>query len=361
MSESKRQTAVAPVSAAAPSRKTAGLTLAIFGGVLVFLYLIRDILFPFVFAGIVAYVCTPLIDWLAARTRAPRWLFAVLVLIALMAVAALIAWLGLPPLIRQLTQAGGNLERSLEGMLRQFMGTTTVNLLGTPINAHDLAVRLVAGLQNLLSDSTRVFAIVAYGLAGMFGFILCWVLLGYLLIAGERTGDALFWLVPPKQRPFAHRVWNDLHNVLWRYFVGVALVVLYASTAAYIGLGLILGIRHAVFLALISGLLEVIPVVGPFASATIAGLVAVQQATSAWNILEYIIYAIALRVSIDEFFGPIVLGKAAYLPPSLVIFCFLAGGILFGVVGVVLAIPFALTVRATLAELYRDPDALRPH
>jgi predicted PurR-regulated permease PerM len=155
-------------------------------------------------------------------------------------------------------------------------------------------------------------------------------------------------------------VWNDLHNVLWRYFFGVALVVVYASTAAYIGLGLILHIHHALFLALISGLLEVIPVVGPFASATLAGLVAVQQATSPWNIVEYIAYAVALRVSIDEFFGPIVLGRAAYLPPVLVIFCFLAGGILFGIVGIVLAVPFALTVKAILAELYRDPSAI-PH
>ena len=344
-----------------PARRAAGTTLAVVAGVLIFIYLVRDILFPFVFAGIVAYVCTPLIDGLAARARAPRWIFAILALVVLMAGAALIGWLGLPPLIQQVTQAGGNLQGSLEGILHQFMGNAAVNLLGSPITAHDLAARVVSGLQSFTNDGARLLPLVAYGFAGMFGFILCWVLLGYLLVAGSRTGDALFWLVPPGQRPFAHRVWRDLHSVLWRYFVGVALVVVYASTAAYIGLGLILDIHHALFLALISGLLEVIPVVGPFASATIAGLVAVQQATSAWNIVEYIIYAVALRVSIDEFFGPIVLGKAAYLPPALIIFCFLAGGVLFGIVGVVLAVPFALSVRATLAELYRDRKALLPH
>lgn len=348
-----------PASVAA-SRRTIALTLAIFASLMVVLYLIREILFPFVFAGVLAYVCTPPIDWLARRTRAPRWIYAVLVLVALMSVAALIGWLGVPPLIKQVTQAGGNLQGSLEGMLRQFLGKGTINLLGTPVNAHDIAQNLITGLHQVFSDSTRVFTLLAFGFAGMFGFILCWVLLGYLLIAGARTGDQLFWLIPPGHRPFAHRVWRDLHNVLWRYFVGVALVVIYASTAAYIGLGLILDIHHAVFLALISGLLEVIPVVGPFASATIAGLVAIQQATSAWNIVEYIMYAVALRVSIDEFFGPIVLGRAAYLPPVLVMFSFLAGGILYGIVGVVIAVPFALTIKAILAELYRDPEAV-PH
>jgi len=359
---SSRHTSAArsdPVPAAA-SRRTTTLTLAIFAGVMVVLYLIRDILFPFVFAGVLAYVCTPPIDWLARRTRAPRWMFAVLVLMVLMILAALIGWLGVPPLIKQVTHAGGNLQGSLEGILQEFLGKGTINLLGAPVDAHDVAQNIVNGLQRLLSDSTRVLTLLGYGFAGMFGFILCWVLLGYLLIAGARTGDQLFWLIPPNHRPFAHRVWQDLHNVLWRYFVGVALVVVYASTAAYIGLGLILHIHHALFLALISGMLEVIPVIGPFASATIAGLVAIQQATSAWNIVEYIMYAVALRVSIDEFFGPIVLGRAAYLPPVLVMFAFLAGGILYGIVGVVIAVPFALTIKAILAELYRDPEAV-PH
>ena len=115
----------APVAA---SRRTTALTLAIFAGLMVVLYLIRDILFPFVFAGVLAYVCTPPIDWLARRTRAPRWIFAVLALIVLMSVAALIGWLGVPPLIKEITHAGGNLQGSLEGMLRQFLGGGTIRV-----------------------------------------------------------------------------------------------------------------------------------------------------------------------------------------------------------------------------------------
>jgi predicted PurR-regulated permease PerM len=144
-----------------------------------------------------------------------------------------------------------------------------------------------------------------------------------------------------------------------RYFLGVGLVVIYASTAAYIGLGLILHIHNALFLALMTGLLEIIPVIGPVASGTIAGLVAMGQAQSSWNIIEYIIYAVALRISIDEFFGPIVLGKAAYMRPVLVIFCFLAGGMLFGIVGVILAVPAALAVKAILGEVYEEEGLRR--
>jgi len=142
-----------------------------------------------------------------------------------------------------------------------------------------------------------------------------------------------------------------------RYFIGVIAVVVYSSTAAYLGLGIVLGIPHAVLLALMTGLLEMIPMAGPYAAAVIAGLVAVRYATGIEPIIAYAIYATVLRLSIDQLFGPIVLGTAARLHPVVVIFCLLAGGALFGIVGVILAVPVALVLRTTLAILYDEPQA----
>jgi predicted PurR-regulated permease PerM len=70
--------------------------------------------------------------------------------------------------------------------------------------------------------------------------------------------------------------------------------------------------------------------------------------------MAYVIYAAALRISIDQFIGPIVLGKAAYIHPVLVIFCFLSGALLFGLVGVILAVPTAIAIKSTLTVLYRE-------
>ncbi|MGC2222534.1 MAG: AI-2E family transporter, partial [Methylocella sp.] len=165
------------------------------------------------------------------------------------------------------------------------------------------------------------------------------------------------WLIPPKQRPLIRSMWAQLDPVLKRYFIGIAVVVTYASIAAYIGLGLVLGLRNAVLLAILTGLLEMIPVVGPASSAVIAGLAAISGATSIWNIAAYAIYAIALRLSIDQLVAPVVLGRASALPPVLIIFCFLAGGVLFGIPGVILAVPLALTIRIVLATLYEAPLA----
>jgi predicted PurR-regulated permease PerM len=341
-----------------PSRGTTALTIGIVAGILLFFYFVRNALIPFVFAGVIAFVTTPAIDWAVARTRLPRWIFALVTLVLVLCFFTFIGWLGIPSLAGQITNMGSNLQASIAALLRDLMGNGTINMFGNTLNADAIAKKIIDSVVDLLSANQ--FTLVSYSFAGMIGMILSFVLLGYMLFGGRTTAESAFWLIPPSRRDFAHRVWNDVSPTLRRYFFGVFLVVVYASTAAYIGLGLILDIHNALFLALITGVLEVIPVVGPIASGTIAGLVAIQQAKEAWNILEYIIYAIALRISIDQFFAPIVLGKAAYLPPALVIFCFLAGGMLFGVVGVILAVPAALTVKALLGEAYHE-EGLRQH
>src|SRR5262249_11850087 len=136
---------------------------------------------------------------------------------------------------------------------------------------------------------------------------------------------------------------------------GVLIVVAYAATAAYIGLGVVLHIPHAVFLALFTGFLEMIPVFGPLAAAVIAGLVAVHYATGIAAIIGYAIYATVLRLSIDQLFGAVALGTAARLHPVVIIFCFIAGSVLFGVTGVILAVPVALSIKTCLTVFYDEP------
>ncbi|MGH8298792.1 MAG: AI-2E family transporter [Steroidobacteraceae bacterium] len=330
-------------------------TITVMVGLVVFLYLVRDILLPFVVAAVVAFVATPLVDWLAARTRVPRALYALGVLFALMGLGALIGWLGAPPLLRELQRIGGNLQGTVTAFVRVLLGHSTLSLLGERLDAASIGA-LVAHEATSWVQGGRILQVAALGAAGLFGGILTLVLLGYFLLDAHRIGRGLAWLIPPRYRAFSSRVGQELEPVLRRYFIGVGCVVIYASSAAYIGLGLVLKLQHALFLALITGLLELIPFVGPAASAVIAGLVAVQQASSGWNILAYIVYATALRISIDQFFGPLVLGRAAYVPPVLVIFCFLAGGLLFGIVGVVLSVPVALSIKVLLGVIYQEPE-----
>ncbi|MFZ1922066.1 MAG: AI-2E family transporter [Xanthobacteraceae bacterium] len=321
------------------------------------LYEIQWILPPFVLAGLLAYICTPLIEWLTARSGLPRMVFAIAVFMVFSLLAAAIGYLGLPPLAQELTRVFTDFESIVREMAQRMLGGAKISLLGRPMDAAQLAQAAGDGLRNWLGKTGSVLVIGGVAFGTMFGFLLSVVLLFYFLVSGPSIARGLLRLVPPGQRPLIVHVWSLLDPVLKRYFIGVLMVVAYAATAAYVGLGLVLGIPHAAALALVTGFLEMIPVLGPGASALIAGLVAVHYATGIGPIIAYAIYATALRISIDQLFGPLALGAAARLHPVMVIFCFLAGGLLFGMVGVVLSVPVTLTVKTTLALLYDEMDA----
>ena len=99
--------------------------------------------------------------------------------------------------------------------------------------------------------------------------------------------------------------------------------------------------------------------VGPIASFILFGLLAVQQ-TAYGQIIGFGIFAIALRLSIDQLVGPLVLGKAAEIPALVVIFAFLVGGTLYGLLGVILAIPTAAAIKIVLANIYGDAEDASP-
>ncbi len=350
-SEAERLNGRTPATAPLDSGETRAIMI---GAVIlaVFLYWIKLILLPFVFAGIIAYICTPLLDWAAARTRWPRALFAVGLFVVILAITLGFLAVAGQRLVAEAQNTAVDLQGMLENYARQAFGDRAINVFGTPMNAHQIVQSLLARIRDWLGQTNQIALAAGYGAGAVMGLFLTMVLLFYFLVSGRSLAQGLFWVVPPHRRPLVARIWMRLDPVLMRYFVGVLAVVAYASVAAYIGLGIILGIKHAVLLALLTGILETVPVISPTAAAIIAGLVSLTTANGIVNVFEYAIYATVLRLSIDQVVGPVVLGRAARVHPVLIIFCFLAGGIILGIAGVILAVPIALVIKSTLATLY---------
>jgi len=309
------------------------------------------ILLPFVLAAILALLCAPLIQAVVGRTGWPRWLVSSLLLFALLSCAALLGWALVPPLIRDLVSVGSDLQGAAQRLFQSLLGA---HFLNAHVDPARLANEAVTRLRQWAGGDTILLA-GEFGFASFFGFILFWVLLAYFLLDEPRISAGLLWLVPPARRPFALRVWRDLGPALRRYFAGVILIAAYATFAAYLGLGWFLRLHDAVFLAVLTGILELLPLIGPLAAALIAGLVAMGQYEGGIHLIAYVVYAVALRISIDQLVGPIVLGRAGRMPPALVIFCFLTGGVLFGITGVILGVPIALAVKSILTVRYDLP------
>jgi len=130
------------------------------------------------------------------------------------------------------------------------------------------------------------------------------------------------------------------------------------SLLTYIALT-ILGVRYAAVIAIISGILEIIPLIGPWSAAGIAMSVALFQASAPFGwptwVLALVVGAtyFVLRMFEDNFIIPFVVGHAVNLHPVIVLFAILAGGALGGPFGLLVAIPVAATVRLLLRYLYR--------
>jgi predicted PurR-regulated permease PerM len=327
------------------------------GGALVaavLVFLLRWILLPFVVSLIVAYLCAPLVGWLARSARLPRAGAAVLVFAAVTATAFAACWLAIAPLARELQPVVSSPRSALETLVTGLLHGQHFLWMGRPVDGPRLAAQIAQVVESRVASGSAPLMWLSSGVAAVFGVFLSWVLLGYFLIGGPALARGALWLVPPGRRPFVSRVWRELNPVLRRYFVGVALVIVYAACAAYLGLGVILGLHHALLLAVLTGFLELIPLVGPAASAVMAGLAALREASNPWGLAGYVVYAFMLRLSIDQLFGPLVLGRAGALSPVVVLFSFIVGAALYGVLGVILAVPCALAIRATLAAVYAE-------
>jgi predicted PurR-regulated permease PerM len=331
------------------------LTLAVFVVLAAFLfYRLQVILLPFVISGLLAYICNPLINRMASSTGLSRSYCAVATFVMLVSIATLVGFLGLPPLLREFTRAATDFRGTLASLARAAVGDGNVNFLGHPLNASQLAQSAESAVRDWIGQPGNMLQLGEIAFSTVFGLFLSLLLLFYFLYSGPYMMRGLLWIVPPAQRPLALDLWAKLDPILRRYFVGVLVVVTYAATVAYIGLGVVLHLPHAIFLALLTGFLEMIPMVGPLTAIAIAGIVAVRHAVSIGPIVGYAIYAAALRVSIDQLFGPLALGAAAQLHPVAIIFCFIAGGALFGVAGFILSVPLALVIKTCLAVMYGE-------
>jgi predicted PurR-regulated permease PerM len=253
----------------------------------------------------------------------------------------------------QLAQRG---PATIQKLIESVVGPNGVSVFGETYTASDL-MRALTAMGGKLVEIGAVLQIGKLGVGAIFGLFLTLVLTPYFMISGPRLAAGSIWLIPPERRKSVTDLLPKIIPVLRRYLLGIFLVVVYTSIVAWIGFGPIFKLPGAVLLAVTVGILEIIPVVGPLSAAALVGIVAAQQATLIGAAL-LMGFVLALRLSIDNLVGPIVLGQAARLHPVVVITGFVFGAMLFGVVGLLLAVPTAVCIKIALEHYYAEP--IRP-
>jgi predicted PurR-regulated permease PerM len=328
-------------------------------GVGLLVYALRFILLPFVFGAAFAFALQPLVIWLKQCWHWPHWMAATLAFLVLLAVIGAGAYglgAGLSADVSRLSQ---DLPNLLRPAIEAVIGKNDQHVFGQTVNAENLSHRASDAIEESLHDHGNLVGVVVKSLAGAMGLFLTLLLALYFLLSGQTLLKGLLGLVPPAHRRFAGRIGEHALDILRHYFVGVAIIIAMTAAVAWIALGLVLHLPHALLLSIVVGVFELVPVAGPILSITVVSLVALGEG-SAWMILGVAIFFLLLRLGIDQVVGPLVLGKVVRLHPVTVLFVMLAGMTLFGVLGVVLAVPLAATIKMSLREHYQWLENDRP-
>jgi predicted PurR-regulated permease PerM len=320
-------------------------------------YLLRLVILPFGVAAALAFLAAPLVRRLQKQAGWPHWAAALIVYLGYFVLIALAGTGTALYLIPEISSVVSRAPQITEHLLTVAFRGPQLHALGQTFYARTLSQSAVREFETLVRDPAKLIFAGIESISGLVGFFLTIALLGYFLFQGPELARGVLWLVPPKHRRRARVLAAEVEPVVYYYVRGLIVIVAYAMIATGLVTGLILHLPHAILLAIAVGLLESIPMVGPALALILLGFVVAEHATPAL-LFGFGVFAAALRLSIDNLIGPIVLGRYVMLPPPVIIFSFLAGGVLFGFVGVLLAIPTAAAIRVVLADLYGDRRTL---
>jgi predicted PurR-regulated permease PerM len=331
------------------------------------LVLLRDILLPFIAGMAIAYFLDPAADWLERR-RVPRWL-ATLLIIGLFFVAATLVIVLLVPLVQDqfakflahLPEYLALVNERIIPYVQDWAGRFGIDLAMDPkaaLSGHtDQVMKVIGGiLTGLLGGGQAIFNILSLAvITPVVGF--------YLLRDWDHMIARINDYLPLDHAEAIREQAAEIDKVLAGFVRGQMLVCL--ILAAFYGIGLTaLGLEFGLFIGITAGMISFIPYVGTTLGFVVSVGVAMAQF---WNEPLWIglvagVFILGQLIE-GNFLHPVLIGDRVGLHPVWIMFALLAGGSLFGFVGILIAVPLfaVIGVLARFAlERYRESYLYQP-
>ncbi|MBS0520098.1 MAG: AI-2E family transporter [Proteobacteria bacterium] len=336
------------------------------------LWLLNDILLPFVVGAVVAYFFDPVVTRLQRLGLSrPLATTAVTVLAALIAVGA--GFAVVPPLFGQLEalviKAPEYIVQVVTRVQPMFEPVRT-RLGLEPLSLHDLqaeATRWAGEALTILGGVAGRVAQRSAAIINLLGLLfLTPVVTFYLLRDWEKVLAAIDSGLPLDHADTIRRLAREANAAVAGYVRGQALVCVSLGTIYGVGLSLV-GLQFGFVIGLIAGLISFIPFVGTFVGASMSLGMALAQFPPDWiSVLEVAaVFGIGYLLE-GNVLSPKLVGDRVGLHPVWIMFALLAGGSLFGFVGVLIAVPTAAVIgvivrylleRYRASALYRGDEA----
>lgn len=311
----------------------------------------RDLVFVAFFAVLVAAFLSIFVDPLH-RIGVPRVVAAIAVLVTVVGVLAIVAALAWPTLQAQLAVIRLQLPEALMEAAAwiESQYQTIVGRFGQPDDAlrQQLQTRLTRELAEVVSGAVPLLNTVLGALAGLLIFLFAGL---YLAVEPSTYVRGLALLVPPQGRARTRDVLHGVGRALRRWILGTVISMITIGALTTLGLSL-LGLPAALALGVIAGLLEFIPILGPILSAVpaMALAITISPAQALWVGLLYL----GIQQVESNVIHPLIMKGVVELPPALTILFQALMAILFGFIGLLLAVPTLAAVKTLTEMLYVD-------
>jgi len=313
-----------------------------------FLWFIRDIVAIFLIALLLAVIVTPYTDWLA-KHRVPRSIAVLFLYLVLGAILSIVVGLMIPIVIEksiELVQSIGQSHNSLLGTMGEYLGFTADQSM-----QQNFLQTLQSMEQTLSSSAGSLFTTVKGVFGGIAGLFLVLVLAFYMVVQEEQAKKYFFNLTPPEYQPYLNNLLKKIQLKIGAWLRGQIILGLIVGTAVFIGLT-IFGVKYALLLAIIAGLFEIIPYVGPIVSLVPAVIVGFAQ-SPVIGIVVLVLYLVIQQLE-NNILVPKIMQKVTGLNPLVSIAALLIGLKVGGLVGAILAIPVATLTVVVLEDLFNE-------
>jgi predicted PurR-regulated permease PerM len=314
-----------------------------------------------VFAGVVVSMAmAPSVDWLQ-RHRLPRSASVIVIYLILLVLLIAFVVLLVPPIVEQLSATVPKIEsyyRDLKAALisspllviRQIAAQMPAQINLTPTLTAPTAGAPATG--GALDAVGQVLSATGSILNGLFTLTALLLIGFYWTLEGEHAVRALWQPLPADQRENARDILKEIETRVGGYVRGQGFLALVVGAAALV-IYLLIGLPAALAVALLAGLFELIPVLGPTLGAIPAVLVAFAYDPS--KVIWVIVATALIQLVENNLLAPRVMHKTVGVNPVVTLLAIVAFGALFGFAGLLLAIPMAAVMQVIL-----DRSLLRP-
>lgn len=316
--------------------------------------LLKTISLPIILTGIVFYLLNPVVDFLERRRI--RRIYSILLLYLLIIGLITITIVSIIPFLKeQIMSLIDNIPRYVdvvENQTKELIGSNFVNQAQQTmnINISDLATKVSDQAATIVNSTfTGVGNFIGALTEIIISIVTVPFILFYLLKDGKKLPIYILKFVPTQLKEQTYTVLSEMNHRLSSYIRGQIIVSFCIGFLLFIGY-LIIGLDYASLLAVIAACTSIVPYLGPTIAITPAIIIAI--VTSPLMLLKLVIVWTIVQLIEGKLISPQIMGKNLHIHPITIIFLLLTAGKLFGVIGIILAIPGYAVAKVITTHLF---------